>query len=135
MSPRQSAVVAEVRHEARGTILVTEMVGRAGINVLMDHVRSHYDEWLQHDRLIYDVSNWDVDALTSDALRQLPESFKSLISARGKTWVALVIAPHLEDLARILLAIYESEDVSVEIDYFFDQPAAETWLLQRGGEE
>ena len=132
MSPRQSAVIAEVRHESRGLILVTELIGRAGINVLMDHVRSHYDEWLLHDRLIYDVSDWDVESLTSDALRQLPESFKSLIAAREHTWVAVVIAPHLEDLAKILVAIFETEDVPVQITYFFDQPAAEDWLLECG---
>lgn len=126
-----SAVVAEVKHEVQGPVLVAEMIGRAGINVLMDHVRSHYDEWAAHDRLIYDVSNWDVGSLTSDALRQLPDSFKSLISIRGKTWVALVIAPHLEELAKVLVAIYEAEASTVELTYFFDREAALGWLLEQ----
>lgn len=112
----------------RGPILVTEMVGRAGINVLMDHVRSHFDLWAQHDRLIYDVSDWNVASLTSDGLRQLPDSFGALMAVREKTWVALVIAPHLEDLAKILVAIYEAEELPVEITYFFDREAAESWL-------
>ena len=116
-----------------GPILVTEMVGRAGVNVLMDHVRSHYDLWAQHDRLIYDVSDWDVESLTSDGLRQLPDSFRTLITMREMTWVALVIAPHLEDLAKILVAIYASEELPVEITYFFDRASAESWLLECPG--
>lgn len=130
MSSGQSTVIAEVKHEIRGSILVTEMIGRAGINVLMDHVRSHYDEWALYCRLIYDVRAWNVDSLTSDGLRQLPNSFGPLIAIREKTWVALVITPHLEDLAKILVAIYESEDLPVEITYFFDQESAERWLLK-----
>ena len=130
-SGQSSAVVAEVKHEAQDPILITEMIGRAGINVLMDHVRSHHDEWALYDRLIYDVSNWDVGSLTSDALRHLPDSFRSLISIRDKTWVAIVIAPHLEELARVLVAIYEAEDLSVELTYFFDRESAVRWLLEQ----
>ncbi len=128
-SGRSSMVVAEVRHEVRDTILITEMVGRAGINVLMDHVRSHYEVWAEHNRLIYDVSEWNVDSLTSDGLRQLPDSFRALIATRQRSCVALVIAPHLEDLAKILVAIYESEGLPVAMNYFFTREAAEAWLL------
>lgn len=131
MSPGQSStVVADVKHEVQGSILIASMVGRAGINVLMDYVMSNFDDWAAHNRLIYDLSDWNVDSLTTDALRHLPESFRPLISAREKTWVALVITPHLEELAKILLAIYESEGVAVELTYFFDRPSAETWLLE-----
>lgn len=132
MSPGQSStVVANVSHEVQGSILVTELVGRAGINVLRDHVMSHYDLWAAHDQLIYDVSEWNVESLTSDALRDLPESFRPLISAREQAWVALVIQPHLEELARILLAIFEAEGVPVELRYFFDRPSAAGWLLEQ----
>ncbi len=132
MNPGQSStIVAEVKHEVQGPILITDMIGRAGINVLMDHVRSHHDEWAAHDRLIYDVSQWDVGSLTSDALRQLPDSFRSLISIRERTWVAIVIAPHLEELAKILLAIFETEAETVELTYVFDRQAAIDWLLDR----
>ena len=132
MSPgHSSTVVAEVKHQAQGPILVTEMIGRAGLNVLMDHVRSHHDEWALYDRLIYDVRNWDVGSLTSDALRHLPDSFKSLIALRDNTWVAIVIAPHLEELAKVLVAIYEAEGLAVELTYFFDRAAAVSWLLEQ----
>lgn len=129
-SGQSSTAVANVKHEMQGPILVTEMIGRAGINVLMDHVMNHFDDWKAHDRLIYDLSGWNVDSLTSDALRHLPESFKPLIAAREKTWVALVITPHLEELANILIAIYESAGVPVELTYFFDRASAESWLLE-----
>ena len=132
MNPGQSStIVAEVKHEARGPILITEMVGRAGINVLMDHVRSHHDEYAEHDRLIYDVSNWDVGSLTSESLRQLPDSFRSLISIRERTLAAIVIAPHLEELAKVLVAIYQAEASTVELTYFFDRDSAVQWLLER----
>ncbi len=132
MSPGgSSTVVAEVKHQVQGPILIAEMIGRAGINVLMDHVRSHHDEWAAYDRLIYDVSNWDVGSLSSDSLRHLPDSFRSLISVRGKTWAALVIAPHLEELAKVLVAIYEAEAVTVDLAYFFDRESAVSWLLEQ----
>ena len=131
MNPEQSStVVADVKHEVQGTILIAYMVGRAGINVLMDYVMNHFDIWAAHDRLIYDLSAWNVGSLTSDSLRHLPDSFEPLIAVRERTWVALVITPHLEELAKILVAIYETEGVPVELTYFFDRASAESWLLE-----
>ena len=130
---RSSSVIADVTHESRDGILVIRMVGRVGINVLMEHVMAHFDDWIAHDRLIYDLSEWNVESLTSDSLRTLHESFAPVMEARKTGSVALLVAPHLEGLAKILIAIYESEAVPVELRYFFDREAAVSWLEAPAG--
>jgi len=129
-SSSSSSVIAEVTHEVQRDVLCIRLAGRAGVNVLMDHVMAHLDEWVAHDRLIYDLREWNVDSLTTESFRDLPRSFAPVHAQRKTGKAAILIAPHLEELAKILLALYEAENLPVQLAYFFEREPAETWLAE-----
>ena len=129
-SSASSSVLAEVTHQDRSGVLVIRLVGRAGINVLMDHIMTHLDDWVSHDRLLYDFTGWNVDCLSTEAFRQLPVSFAPVHDRRRSARAALIIQPHLEELAKILIALYESEELPVELAYFFDEDKGRAWLSE-----
>ncbi|MGE0624807.1 MAG: hypothetical protein AB7I04_17485 [Pseudomonadales bacterium] len=122
--------IADVRHRVQDGVLVVELVGRASVRLLMSHVIEHLDAWTGHDRLIYDFRGWDVSALTADSLLGVTGGFKPVHDVRSRARAALLIRPHLEELARILIAVYESEGQQVELCYFFEEPEAFAWLKQ-----
>ena len=98
----------------------------------MDHIRAHLDEWVAHDRLLYDFTEWNVDSLTSEAFRDLPDYFAPVHEQRKSARAALIIQPHLEELAKILIALYESEELPVELAFFYDEAKARAWLANGG---
>lgn len=126
-SEQTSSSISDVTHESRDGILVIHMVGRAGVNVLMEYVMANLEDWTTHTRLLYDLSKWDVDALTTDSFRRLPDAFAPVHEHRGGR-AALVISPHLEELAAILIALYEFQNLPVELAFFFDPAEARNWL-------
>lgn len=127
-SEQAFSLIADVTHETREGVLTVTLVGRAGVQVLTSYVAEHIDEWVAHDKLIYDLRRWDLDSLTVDAFRGLPESFSAVHQRRAAGRAALIIQPHLEELANILVAIYESGSLPVELAYFFELEPAESWL-------
>lgn len=127
-SEQTSSLIADVTHETREGVLTVTLVGRAGVQILTNYVAEHIGEWVAHDKLIYDLRRWDLDSLTVDAFHGLPESFSAVHKLRAAGRAALVIQPHLEELANILIAIYESSNLPVELAYFFELEPAESWL-------
>lgn len=127
-SRQRSNTLANVSHEIQSGMLVVKLVGRAGVQVLINYVDENLDEFVAHDRLIYDLREWDVDSLTVDSFRNLPESFAPVHERRPSGRAALLIEPHLSELADILIAIYESGELPVQLAYFFEPEPAEDWL-------
>lgn len=91
---------------------------------------THLDDWVSHDRLLYDFTGWNVDSLSSEAFRKLPASFAPVFDRRQSARTALIIQPHLEELAKILIALFESEELPVELAYFFDEAEGRAWLSE-----
>lgn len=122
--------ISDVRHHLRDDVLVVELIGRASVHLLMTHVMAHFEAWTAHDRLLYDFREWDVGALTADSLLGVTGAFEPVHAARESARAALLIRPHLEELARILMAVYESEDRPVRLKPFLDESEAFSWLRE-----
>ena len=121
-------LISDVRHHLEDDVLVVELIGRASVNLLMTHVMDHLETWTGHDRLLYDFRSWDVAALTADSLLGVTGGFRPVHEVREEARAALLIRPHLEELARILIAVYESEGQRVRLESFFDEADALAWL-------
>ncbi len=122
--------VAGISHHVRDGILVVEMYGRAGPQVLLDHVMANLDDWIRCDKLLYDFSHWDVGSLTAESFLGLGDESSPVHARRRPARAALLITPHLQELAGILIAIYETRGLPLTMRFFFDWQEAEAWLRE-----
>ena len=123
-----AGIVSGISHYVRDGILVVELTGRAGPTLLKEHLRNHFRVWARHHRMLYNLLEWDVGSLTPESFLSLHADFAPVAERRGTGRAALLIPAHLEELARILIVLYETNNIPVQFKYFFDRSSAEKWL-------
>lgn len=124
-----AGVVSGICHHVRDGIMVIELIGRAGPQLLKDHVREYLDVWASHNRMLYDLRKFDVGSVTPEGFLSLGDDFAPVHERRGHGRAALLIPEHLRELARILIALFETQKLPLDMNYFFDMASAEAWLL------
>ena len=128
-----AGTVSGITHHVRDGIMVIELKGRAGPQLLKEHVREYLDVWAAHNRMLYDLRKFDIGSVTPQSFLGLTSDFAPVRLRRGHGRAALLIPEHLRELARILIVLFESQKLPLEMRYFFDISSAEAWLNSDDG--
>ncbi|MEM8767807.1 MAG: hypothetical protein AAGE43_10210 [Pseudomonadota bacterium] len=123
-----NSLISEVSHKISDGVLIVRMHGRVSLNLLRNYVTEHVSEFAAHDRLIYDLRDWDVSALTTESLMNADNVFTEVHALRKQGRAALIIQQHMEELGRIFVAVYESKEVPVDIGLFSTDAEADQWV-------
>lgn len=104
------------------------MEGPVNIDSLVNYVRQHKDEWVQRACILYDFTLLDPEALTSAAIKNVPESFAEITELRAGGRTALLVPKDLELIAKFVAAQSETSHGRIEIRTFCSEVDATSWL-------
>ncbi len=119
---------SSITHCSANGILVVRVEGPADVDSLVNHAHQYQDVWVQHACILYDFTLLEPEALTSAAIRNIPESFDEITELRTGGRTALLVQKDLELIARFVAAQSETTHGRIEIRTFCSEVDAISWL-------
>lgn len=117
-----------ISHWTADGILRVRVEGHTEVDSVVAYAHENRDTWVQHACILYDLTQLDPNALTSTAIKNLPESFDSIIKLRAGGRTALLVQNNLELLAKFVVAQSETTHGLVEHRAFCSEDDAVAWL-------
>ena len=117
-----------ISHWSADGILRVRVEGHTDVESVVAYAYEYSDTWVQHACILYDFTQLDPNALTSTAIKNLPESFASIVKLRAGGRTALVVPNNLELIAKIIVAQSEATHGLVEHRAFCSEDDAVSWL-------
>ncbi len=117
-----------ISHWTADGILRVRVEGHTDVGSVVAYAHEYRDTWVQHACILYDLTQLDPNALTSTAIKNLPESFASIVKLRAGGRTALLVQSNLELLAKFVVAQSETTHGLVEHRAFCSEDDAVSWL-------
>ncbi len=121
--------ISDILHATDGDVLHVHLVGRASVSMFFRYAMNKQELWAEHDKVIYDLTQWDTTGVTPEVIQRLPERAKSVqdLCKPGRT--ALLVPDSMIMLARVIAALFDTTGAS-EVETFTDRQQALKWLSQ-----
>ena len=117
-----------ITHCSAYGILVVLVEGSTNIVSLVNYAYQHRDVWVEHACIMYDLTLLDPEALTSAAIKNIPELFAKITEQRVGGRTALLVQKDLELIAKFVVAQSETAHGRIEIRTFCTKVDAISWL-------
>jgi len=95
---------------------------------VVNYAYEHNDVWVAHACILWDFRSLDPKVLTSESIRDLPESFKLITGLRAGGRTAVLVEKNLEFIAKIIVVQSETNNSLVEHRSFCSEVDAVSWL-------
>lgn len=117
-----------ITHCSAHGILLVQVEGSTDVDSLVNYAYQYKDVWVQHACVLYDFTLLDPKALTSAAIRDIPELFAEITELRAGGRTALLVQKDLELIGRFIAAQSETAHGRLEIRTFCSKVDAISWL-------
>lgn len=117
-----------ISHWSADGILRVRVEGHTDVDSIVAYAYEYTDAWVQHACILYDLTQLDPNALTSTAIKNLPESFASIVKLRAGGRTALLVQNNLELIAKFIVAQSETAHGLIEHRAFCSEDDAVSWL-------
>ncbi len=117
-----------VTHWSANGILTVRVEGPVDVESLIRYAHKHKDVWVEHACILWDFRLLDPSVLTSESIKNLPETFSAIHGLRAGGRTALLVRKSLELIAKIIVVQNEANDAPVEHRSFCSEADAISWL-------
>lgn len=118
----------QISHESSDGLLKVKVSGPVELQAVTMYTTRFQDVWTRHDRVLWDLSDVDPSAITSDDILNLNHAFDEILRLRAGGKTAVIVAKDLELIANVAIGLCDANSAPVTFSAFLEEDEAIVWL-------